>query len=172
MSQAAVPAAAGSDDSAAHNEPIEQTTEVRSGKPVRVTIPERGINLYIKDGRYDAATATWSLDNSHAMFAISTVRPNNKMGLTFIYGHGTPAVLGKIGTNPPRIGAKAKIYTNNHLVFSYVLKSIRNLKPDNTKILMDNVRSGSPRLVIQTCTGLYSQWRTMFLFSFKNVSKI
>lgn len=146
--------------------------DIASGNPIRITISSKNIDLRISNGRYDSRTNTWSLSDTDALFAPSTVRPNNKMGLTFVYGHGTDQVFGNIGSDPPPLGTTAKIFTSNGLVFTYELGSIQNLKPDNTEILVDGVRSGAPRLAVQTCTGLFSEWRTVFTFVYKKVSKI
>lgn len=102
------------------------------------------------------------------MFATLSKQPNNKAGMTFIYGHGTEKVFGKIGNNHPAVGSIAEIYTDNNHVFTYSLKAIENLKANDTWILK-NKHSGPPRLIIQTCTGIYSQWRTMFEYTYMSV---
>jgi hypothetical protein len=151
-----------------HQKPIKLSPKVITGKPVRITIPSNGIDLLIDEGIYDPATRAWTLSPNHAQFAVMTIPPNNHGGTTFIYGHGTDAVFGKIGTNPPPAGTAAQIYTANGHMFSYTLQTVRNLKPNDTSILKDT-SDGSPELIVQTCTGELSQWRTMFTFSFSGV---
>jgi LPXTG-site transpeptidase (sortase) family protein len=135
-----------------------------SGKPVRITIPDVNIDLPVDEGYYDKSSGTWTVSPNHAQFAVMTMPANNRAGTTFIYGHGTDAVFGKIGENPPPVGTIAQIYTDNNHIFSYQLQSVHNYNPKDTSLL-DNVTNGPPQLLVQTCTGIYSQWRTMFLFT-------
>ena len=139
-----------------------------SGKPARLVIPARNIDLPIDEGRYDEASNTWTLSPTHVKFAITTMPANDQSGATFVYGHGTDSVLGRIGTNHPPKGSIAEIHTDNDHVFTYALQSIHNLNPTNTSFLR-NITSGPPRLILQTCTGTFSEWRTEFIFSFKKV---
>jgi sortase (surface protein transpeptidase) len=143
---------------------------VVSGKPVRVTIPDYGIDLPVDEGFYNPADGSWTLSETHAQFAMISVLANNFGGNTFVYGHGTDAVFGKIGTAPPPVGTVAKIYTDNNHVFVYTLKDVRNLTPNDTSVL-DNVSVGPPTLTIQTCTGTFSEWRTMFRFGFERLEQ-
>lgn len=138
------------------------------GKPIRITIPERGIDLKVNDGYYDKSTKTWSLTETDAHYAVMSSIANDHAGTTFIYGHGTDAVFGKIGTNPPPKGSIAQLHTNNGHVFTYKLEHVVDLKPTDTWVLGDTT-SGQPRLIVQTCTGAMSEWRTMFVFSFSEV---
>lgn len=139
-----------------------------NGKPVRIIIPARNIDLAIDDGHYDPIAKTWTLSPNHAQFAVMTSRANDQSGTTFIYGHGTDAVFGKIGSNQPPAGTEAIVHTENGHIFRYTLQSVRNLKPTDTSILR-NTSVGPPQLVVQTCTGALSEWRTMFTFSFRKV---
>lgn len=152
-----------------HRQPTSQVVQTTSGKPTRITIPSVGIDLPVDAGRYDKASKTWSLSPDHAQFATMSALANNQKGATFIYGHGTDAVFGKIGSDHPPIGTIAYIYTDNNHVFTYKLYAIQDKAPTDTQILKQ-LQSGPPRLVIQTCTGVFSEWRTMFLFSFEKVS--
>lgn len=144
--------------------------KVISGKPVRITIPDAAIDLPVSDGTYDPASGTWTLSDTNAQFATMTSPANDHAGTTFIYGHGTDAVFGKIGTTHPPIGTTAYLYTDNGRVFSYSLQTVRDFTPNDTSIF-DDTASGAPRMIIQTCTGIFSEWRTMFLFTFKEVTE-
>lgn len=141
-----------------------------SGKPIRITIPDYGIDLPIDDGYYDPTTTSWNTSETHAQFATISTAANNHTGTTFIYGHGTDAVFGKIGSLTPLPGTVAKIYTDNNHVFSYKFKEANNLTPTDTS-LFDTIHEGSPQLTIQTCTGVFSEWRTMFQFTFERVEQ-
>ena len=153
-----------------HHKPKPLPPKVISGKPIRITIESSGIDIPVTDGTYDSSSETWTLSPDHAQYATVSALANDHAGTTFIYGHGTDAVFGKIGTSHPANGTIANIYTDNGYVFSYKLQDIQDYKPTDTNIL-DDTSSGPPRLVVQTCTGLFSEWRTMFFFSFDKEAK-
>lgn len=149
--------------------PVKLPPKVISGKPIRIVIPDAGIDLPVDEGVYNPDDGSWTLSDQHAQFATMTSLANDHAGTTFIYGHGTDAVFGKIGTNHPPIGTTALIYTDNNRVFRYSLESIADFQPTDTSIF-SNTASGPSRLIVQTCTGVFSEWRTMFTFRFKDVS--
>lgn len=142
--------------------------KIISGVPVTIAIPDRSINLPIDQGKYDPATKSWTLSADHAQYAVGSAIANNRAGTTFIYGHGTDAVFGSIGSNRPPDGTIATVTTNTGHTFTYVLQATSDLKPTDTWILK-NSNIGNPRLIVQTCTGAFSEWRTMFIFSLKGV---
>ena len=90
---------------------------------------------------------------------------NNREGNTFIYGHSLPAVFKKLTKLKP--GAEAFVYTNNNHVFKYILTSTYVTNPSDNSLFK---YQGPPILTLQTCTGLWYQNRTMFGFSFKEVT--
>jgi len=142
-----------------------------SGKPIRIVIPGASIDLSINEGRYYPSSNSWTTSPVNAEFATISMPANNHAGTTYIYGHGTDAVFGRIGEHTPPDGTLARIYTDNNHVFTYRLKSVRNIKPEDTSIL-DGLDKGSPQLLVQTCTGTFSEWRTIFDFTFENVDKV
>jgi hypothetical protein len=152
------------------HKPVTSRFVVVSGKPVRIAIPDYGIDLPVDEGFYNPNDGSWTLSETHAQFAMISVLANNFGGNTFIYGHGTDAVFGKIGTSSPPAGTVAKIYTDNNHIFVYTLKDVRSLTPNDTSVL-DNISAGPPTLTIQTCTGTFSEWRTMFRFSFERAEQ-
>lgn len=139
-----------------------------SGEPVRLVIAAANIDLPVAKGTYDQQSKSWTLSNDKAHFAVMTEQPNNLAGTTFIYGHGTGGVFGKIGNNRPPTGTIAQIYTKNKHIFLYKLSEVTDRKPSETNILQ-NTHKGEPRLIIQTCTGIFSEWRTMFIFTLEGV---
>jgi LPXTG-site transpeptidase (sortase) family protein len=151
-----------------HHHAVISAPKIISGIPSRIVIPTADIDLAVDKGYYDSATKTWSLSPDHAQFAAITSPANDRSGMTFIYGHGTDAVFGKIGTNRPAIGTLVKLYTANGHIFTYSLSDVSDLKPNETSILKDS-KKGPPMLIIQTCTGVFSEWRTMFTFVLEKV---
>lgn len=148
---------------------VSSAPKILSGKPTRITIPDSNIDLPINDGFYDKESKSWTLSDTHAQFATMSSPANDRRGTTFIYGHGTDEVFGKIGTNHPSVGTAANIHTNNGRVFTYKLSRVQDMTPTDTQILR-NMSDGPPRLIVQTCTGIFSEWRTMFVFSFEQAS--
>lgn len=141
---------------------------VISGKPTHITIDGTAIDLPLIDGYYDAASDSWTLSNTEAQFAVISSRANNQQGTTFIYGHGTTAVFGEIGEHHPPLGTTAHISTDSGRTFTYSLVDIHDYTPNDTSILR-NLNDGPPRLIVQTCSGALSQWRTMFIFHYQGV---
>lgn len=135
-----------------------------SGKPVRIQIPSVGIDVAIIDGYYNANNGTWTLAGDKAQFAMFSHQSNTVSGNTYIYGHNNAKVFAKL----PRtaLGAQAKIYTDNGHEFSYVFRGSSNVDPSDSSFLS---YAGAPQLIVQTCTGLWSQNRTLFTFSFEAV---
>jgi LPXTG-site transpeptidase (sortase) family protein len=138
-----------------------------TGKPVQITIPDSHIDLAVDEGYYDTSTASWTLSDTHAQYAMMTTPANNLAGNTFIYGHGTNAVFGTLNDQAPIANTQALIATDNHHVFSYRFQSSRKLTPNDISAL--DPYDGPPILTIQTCTGSLSEWRTMFVFRFERI---
>lgn len=137
-----------------------------SGKPVSIVIPAANIDLPVTDGHYSELDGSWTLSDTNAQFATITMPPNNISGNTFIYGHGTDPVFARLANTPLAIGAQALIYTDNGHIFSYLYQSTREITPDDTSVFD---YEGPPILTIQTCTGMFSEWRSLYQFSFEKV---
>lgn len=145
-------------------EPAPQST---SGHPVRVVSPSVGVDMPVVDGFYDKSSGDWTLYDDKAMFAAMTTEPNDKAGQTFIYGHATQRVFGKLLNM--KVGQVVEVYTNNGYKFTYTLKQTETVTPQNTGIL---AYEGSPRLLMQTCVGAFSESRRFFIFDFTKVEKV
>lgn len=151
-----------------HHLKVARKPVVISGKPIRISIDGTGINLPLIDGTYDATTDSWTLSKTAAQFADMSSPANNQQGTTFIYGHGTDAVFGAISQQHPPLGTLAHVSTDTNRTFNYVLDDVHDYTPNDTSLLSD-LTSGAPQLVVQTCSGALSQWRTMFIFQYKDV---
>lgn len=165
-----VPVHAGEKKQQRPNVPAKPRFVLVSGKPVRITVPDYQIDLPVDEGFYNSADGSWTLTDTHAQFAMISTVANNLAGNTFIYGHGTDAVFGKLGSLTPLPGTIARVYTDTNQVFTYRFKEAHSLTPNDTSVFND-IAKGQPRLTIQTCTGSLSEWRTMFTFTFERVGR-
>lgn len=138
-----------------------------TGHPVRVEAPSVGVDMPVVDGFYDANSNEWTLYDDKAMFATMTSKPNDNSGQTFIYGHATQRVFGKLLNM--RVGEEAYVYSSNGYKFTYKLKETQVVSPKNTGILNYN---GGPRLLLQTCVGTFSENRKFFILDFVKVEKL
>lgn len=138
-----------------------------SGHPVRVVAPTVGVDMNVVDGFYNRDKNEWTLNDDKAMFGTMTTEPNNKSGQTFIYGHATQKVFGKLLNM--HVGDQVEVYTSNGYKFTYTLKETAVVTPQNTGIL---AYTGSPRLLLQTCVGTFSENRKFFILDFTKVDKL
>ncbi len=138
-----------------------------AGLPVRVVLPDVGIELPIDPGYFDSSSNSWTLSGYRAQYAMITTLPNNHDGNTFIYGHNNKYVFGHIKTIQP--GQKAVVYTENNYTFTYSFVSTVGVGPDDTSVFD---YTGPPILTIQTCSGNWNEIRQMYVFKFQNFNKI
>lgn len=156
---------AGTPDEIKKEEPVAPSTI--SGHPVRVVAPTVGVDMPVVDGFYDSASGDWTLYSDKAQFAAMTAEPNDKEGQTFIYGHATQRVFGKLLTM--KTGDHVEVYTSNGYKFTYTLTETDIVTPQNTNVLS---YTGKPRLLLQTCVGAWSQNRKFFMLDFTKVEKV
>lgn len=130
-----------------------------SGSPSRITIPDLNINLPIINGAYNTAEHSWSLDFKNAHFADISQLPNTSGGSTFLYGHNTAAIFGRL--NELRPSQTVTIETNNGIVFLYTLESVSETAPDDVSFV---TYQGPPLLIMQTCSGNWNERRQLFRF--------
>lgn len=135
-----------------------------SGVPAHIDIPGVNISDDIEPGYYDKASQTWSLSLTKAEYATVTPEPNNGNGNTFIYGHNRWAVFYKL--LKVQVGDEAIITTTNNHKFIYKMVSQRDTKPTDTSLF---TYQGPPILTLQTCSGLWYQNRTLFVFNLVQV---
>lgn len=145
---------------------VEPSFQLITGKPVRISIPDSGIDVPLDEGLYNASDGSWTLSDTRGQYAMMSTLANNLSGNTFVYGHGTDPVFGKLSTTPPNTSSLAYIYSAEGRVFEYVFQSSRSVTPEETSVLD---YSGPSQLMVQTCTGAFSEWRTLYTFSFQRV---
>ncbi|HUC95716.1 MAG TPA: sortase [Candidatus Saccharimonadia bacterium] len=135
-----------------------------TGQPTELIIPSLQMKLSIIPGYYDKQSQTWTLTTDKVEYATITPEPNNLEGNTFLYGHDRTAIFASLHTIQPK--AEAIVMTNNNHSFYYQLSSIRTTTP-----LDDSVFSyrGKPILTLQTCTGVFYQYRQFFTFNLEKV---
>jgi LPXTG-site transpeptidase (sortase) family protein len=135
-----------------------------SGAPAHIDIPGVGISDDIEPGYYNKASQAWTLSLTKAEYATVTPQPNNGNGNTFIYGHNRWAVFYKLLNVQP--GDEAIVTTTNNHKFVYKMVSRRDTKPTDTSLFS---YQGPPILTLQTCSGLWYQNRTLFVFNLVQV---
>lgn len=139
---------------------------ITKGIPRYISIPSLGIDTTVEDGYYNAKTGQWTISEASAFFATPTDEANSKAGDTFIYGHNSTKIFGKLLQIKP--GAQAIVDTDSGAQFIYTFTSTAAVKPTDTRILD---YSGTPRLTLQTCSGLWNQNRQIFYFDLKSYTK-
>ncbi len=144
--------------------PVEDGTPVISGTPIQIQIPSLGIDIKVEPGYFNEKSQTWNLSLTNAHYATMTAPANDKGGLTFIYGHFRKGVFYRLPKIQP--GAEAIITTDNEHVFTYIYQDNQTVDPTETSWL---AYKGSPKLVLQTCTGLWYQKRQLFNFTLSKV---
>jgi LPXTG-site transpeptidase (sortase) family protein len=142
-----------------NNSVKDDTTALVSGIPTRLQIPGESIDLKVIPGYYYPKTQSWTLSTDSAQWGVMTAQANNKQGDTFIYAHareGLFATLPKV-----KLGEEAVVKTSNGHKFTYVFRQSQVTTPQDTSLF---TYQGKPVLVLQTCTGVWSQNRQLFIF--------
>ena len=140
------------------------TKPVVSDLPVRLVIDELKLDLTIAKGKFDSISGTWTISDTKAYYATPTPLVNDNAGTTLIYGHNDWRVFNILHLLDP--GDKLRIYTKKGLVFHYVFEAAQNVKPTD---LTDIRADGPPKVILQTCTGNWNQWRRLFEFKLSKV---
>lgn len=147
-------------------ESLQPKKKIHEGTPNKLTIPGLALTLVVLDGTYDVSTQTWTLSPDKTHFAVQTNKLNNKDdgGLSLIYGHNNPKVLGS--TKKLSSGDLMEIATAEGLTFIYKYDSDEVVTPENTSIFN---YSGQPKLVLMSCTGTWNELRRLMYFSLVGV---
>lgn len=148
--------------------PVQPGIKVTSGKPINISLPQLALSMGIIDGKYDSTNQSWTLSDDKAQYAVMTAPANDYEGNTFIYGHATKRVFSKL-ENFSRIGAEAIITTDNGYSFHYILKEVKDVKPNDVSLF---AYSGKPILTVQTCSGSWYENRHLLVFDFVKVEKV
>lgn len=138
-----------------------------SGIPTRLTINSLGLDLAVKVGSFNQANVSWTLDDYNAYFADSSVPANNSNGVTLIYGHAREPVFSRLTALRP--GARAVVTADNDVSFEYVYDSVREVLPTDVSLFTPE---GSPRLILQTCSGPWDRYRSLYTFTYERVAPV
>ncbi len=138
-----------------------------TGVPTRIVIPSLKIDLVVGVGSFNAASRSWTIDASRAFYADISLPANNSNGRTLIYGHAQWQVFGNLPDIRPQ--AEAIVYTDSGYEFHYSYQSRTDVVPTDTTIFS---ASGPPTLVLQTCSGNWDAYRTMYYFKFEALNKV
>jgi LPXTG-site transpeptidase (sortase) family protein len=138
------------------------------GTPRHIVVPSLGIDAVVSDGFYDETTKEWTLSEESAFFATISNPANSYGGNTFIYGHNSYQIFGKLIDITS--GATAIVTTNNGYEFTYKYASSEAVAPTDTIVL--SYSGDKPRLTLQTCSGFWHQTRQMVYFYLESFRKI
>lgn len=141
---------------------------IAKGKPRHITVASVGISLPVQDGSYNASTGEWTLNDDSAFFGTTTTPANSETGNTFVYGHNSRNVLGLLPQMKP--GDTAVITTDTGYEFTYKFETSEKVKPTDTIVLAYD--GDTPRLTLQTCTGIWGEMRHMFYFTLVSYKKL
>jgi LPXTG-site transpeptidase (sortase) family protein len=147
-----------------NNQPAQTAEPLITGTPTHITIPNVGIDLKVDAGYYYPVSRSWTLSLNDAQWGVMTAKPNNKTGDTFIYAHNRIHVFYTLPRVQP--GDEAIVTTDSGHNFTY--KYAHNMVTSPTDTSLFNYQ-GKPILVLQTCTGLWYQNRTLFIFDLEKV---
>lgn len=137
------------------------------GTPSTLTIDSLNLQLSVLKGDYHSQSQTWDITEDSAHFATPSVVPNDHQGNTFIYGHKNVLVFERlVDLNP---GAIVELATKEGHVFVYKYISSETLKPKDTTIFN---YEGEPTLTLQTCSGSWNQFRTLYHLDFVEVKRV
>ena len=157
--------------SAVYTPPAIQKTPQRiaatQGIPIRVVVPAVSIDLPVKVGTYNPDNSSWDVDMDNAYYADVSMPINNSNGTTLIYGHAQSQIFETLPNIQP--DAEAVVYTDTGYAFHYKHTTSQLVQPNDVSVF---TASGPPKLVLQTCIGVYSELRGLYSFKLVTIHKI
>lgn len=130
-----------------------------AGVPVAISVPDANINIGVAPGYYNPQTKKWTLGPDSAYFVMASARPNAQGGNTYIYGHNRSSVFSRLPKVHP--GSLVTVKTDSGATYTYRFNYRRDVNPNDSAAMAFD---GAPRLTLQTCTGLFYQNRSLFVF--------
>lgn len=150
---------------ASYRPPAPKVISAIVGTPTRIVIPALAIDLPVGIGSYDP-NGGWNVDLTKAYYADVSMPINNSNGNTLIYGHAQAPIFLRLPQLQP--GNEAIIYTDSGYVFHYSYQSVTQVVPTDMSVFRYD---GPPTLTLQTCSGDWDAYRSMFLFKLDSVEK-
>ena len=146
---------------------VTQPIPATQGTPVRVIVPSLNIDLPVDVGSYNPEDGSWTVDATRAYYADVSMPVNNSNGTTLIYGHAQSTIFETL----PRIlpDAEAVIHTDSGYVFLYRHTTVQEVLPSDVSVF---TAAGDPKLVLQTCVGLYSELRALYSFRLESIDRL
>lgn len=147
----------------------EQTTSFTpqqplEAQPTHISISRIGLSVDIEPGYYDTSQQAWTVSDTKAQFATTTSEPNETGGNTFIYGHNRAGIFGSL--HNAQLDDQAVVTTTGK-TYTYKLTSIKDVKPTDASLFS---YKGKPILTLQTCSGVWDQYRRLFVFNLEKVN--
>lgn len=140
---------------------VNTNEKATTGIPANIRIESIGMDLEVRTGVYDEKTSVWTLADDAALYASSTSPLSTAPANTLIYGHRTQAVFASLFNLTP--GDQAIVRADNDYEFVYTYTKSQTVKPDDVAVLQVGTES---QLTLQTCTGVFDQYREIFSFTF------
>lgn len=137
------------------------------GIPVRVVVPSLAIDLPVATGTYNPDDGSWTVDTTKAYYADVSMPVNNSNGTTMIYGHAQSLVFETLPQIQP--DAEVVVYTDNGYAFHYKHTTVKTVPPTDVSVF---TAYGPPKLVLQTCVGVYSELRALYSFRLVSIDKL
>jgi LPXTG-site transpeptidase (sortase) family protein len=139
----------------------------RSGTPAEFIVKRLGIDLLVKQGVYDPANKTWTLDSTHlfvssgrnASARIANTKQEQPSVVVF-YGHNTPLVAAP--AKDLLKGDVANVQTKEGQTFSYYFTHDEYVRPDDVSILTR--KTDTQEIVLITCAGIWDESRRAMFF--------
>ena len=134
------------------------------GVPARITVPSVGVDLSVIIGSYDRATGSWTLTDTSAQYADQSMPLNNQRGNTLIYAHAVDELFGPLTALKKGDEAFATSVDGDRFRYRYLKREA--VAPTHTSVVTE---AGSPQLVLQTCSGSFSQNRELYYFKLESI---
>ncbi|MFZ2125722.1 MAG: sortase [Candidatus Saccharimonadales bacterium] len=148
-------------------EPKPQEKTIKIGIPNRLVISSLDMDLAVGVGSFDKMSGSWTIDATKVFYADASTKTNDTRGTTLIYGHAQWPIFGNLHSIEPQ--SKAYVDTNNGYRFHYVYQSMKQVSPTDVSVFRND---GNPTLVLQTCSGAWDAYRSLFSFKLVSVKKI
>jgi len=139
---------------------VQQAPEIES-MPKRLIVERLGLDIDVEPGYYDVETKEWTLDETHAFFAMQSQQPGTKAGTAFIYGHNRASAFGPLAQLSVGDTVTLDLEDGHKVTYAYARDA--KVTPETTQVVTE--KSDYPQLILLTCDGLFSQARRVMYFT-------